>query len=692
MRDEDEAEQAPDASATTERVTALPVMGNLETRIARDRHGAPLQLPVPRTIVNGVAERQVSWLLHDATRDARTVGDSVTDQTVRSALAAPLIGEGRRTLGVLYVDNLRDVNAFTEADLDFLVAYAGIAAAAMEREQSVERLREATRVRENFQRYFTPQLADRIALHRGDVVLGGDRRRVIVLFSDIRGFTEVAESLPPDQMAAQLNEYFAAMVECVFRHDGALDKFIGDALMAYWGAPVSADDDADRAIRAALDMQSELERLNAALGGRRPVGAPRGHRHQRRRGVRGQHRLAAATRVHADRRHREPGEPAVRSRPRRRDRGERRGARAHEGRHSAARASRARARAASWSGGGRVQRGAADGAPADRDRDVQRTAHRATRAGERRHDAAGRDPAAATRVVTAADRDPALPAHGTRTRRPSADALAPAAAVRQVAMRSASVARYDASGAATRTAAATLVAVPALFEALRARLAQFGTLYAWAEQQPQPRALQGRGVVYVAELPECDTTVAVRHAWHGGLFAPLTGDRFLVPTRAPREAAASMMLRAHGVPTPELLGYALHPAGPGLRRVDVLTRYVPDAWDFGAVLAGLAPAPDRAQASRAVVTLLAQLAEARAVHPDLNVKNILLVRDGPGRWVAWVLDVDVVRFRDLPPAGVLAVNVRRLERSIRKWHTRHELALDASWLAEFTRAALGAAP
>jgi adenylate cyclase len=237
--------------------------GELDMRLARDRSGLAVSRPVPRTIAQGVADRQVSWLLHDATSDARATGDSVIQQAVRSALAAPLIGEGRRTLGVLYVDNLRDAHAFTEQDLDFLVAYAGIAAAAMEREQGVEKLREATRVRENFERYFTPQLAANIASQAGDVVLGGDRRRVIVLFSDIRGFTEVAERLPPDQMAAQLNEYFAAMVECVFRHNGALDKFIGDALMAYWGAPVDAPDDADRAIRAAMDMQAELIGLNA---------------------------------------------------------------------------------------------------------------------------------------------------------------------------------------------------------------------------------------------------------------------------------------------------------------------------------------------------------------------------------------------------------------------------------------------
>lgn len=261
----DDAFEAFDADRVAILLVAEGAEANadLEMRMARDRSGATIARPVPRSITNGVAQRQVSWLLHDASRDERLSGDSVGSQEVRSALAAPLIGEGRQTLGVLYVDNLRNPHAFNEADLDFLVAYAGIAAAAMEREQSVERLREATRVRENFERYFTPQLADRIANQRGDVVLGGVRRGVVVLFSDIRGFTEVAESLPPDQLAQQLNEYFAAMVECVFRHDGALDKFIGDALMAYWGAPVSHPDDADRAVRAALDMQRELTQLNA---------------------------------------------------------------------------------------------------------------------------------------------------------------------------------------------------------------------------------------------------------------------------------------------------------------------------------------------------------------------------------------------------------------------------------------------
>ena len=237
--------------------------GELTVRVARDRHGSSIARPVSRTIAREVADKQVSWLLHDARDDARVDGQSITTQIVRSALAAPLIGEDRRTLGVVYADNLRDIRAFTEADLDFLAAYAGVAAAAIERERNAARLREAARVRENFARYFTPHLAERIASTDGAVALGGERRPVVVLFSDIRGFTAIAESLPPDAMASQLNEYFEAMVACVFRHEGALDKYIGDALMAYWGAPVSDATDADRAVAAALDMQRALAELNA---------------------------------------------------------------------------------------------------------------------------------------------------------------------------------------------------------------------------------------------------------------------------------------------------------------------------------------------------------------------------------------------------------------------------------------------
>jgi adenylate cyclase len=236
--------------------------GDLEIRVARDTHGTDVQRAVPRAIVHGVAERQVALLTHDAREDTRTAGDSVVRQAVRSAMAAPLLGEGHVTLGVLYVDNQHNASAFGDDDLNFLVAFAGIAAAAVEREAASSRLRHAAHVRENFERYFTPQLAARIAASTETMALGGHRQPVVVLFSDIRGFTAIAESLPPVDMAAQLNEYFGVMVECIFAHEGALDKFIGDALMAYWGAPEPHADDPVRAVRAAEAMRRALDTLN----------------------------------------------------------------------------------------------------------------------------------------------------------------------------------------------------------------------------------------------------------------------------------------------------------------------------------------------------------------------------------------------------------------------------------------------
>src|SRR6185369_230203 len=114
----------------------------------------------------------------------------------------------------------------------------------------------------NFQRYFAPDLARQIGGEEGAIQLGGAKRRVVVLFSDIRGFTAMSEAMSPDDIARLLTDYFTEMVEIVFEHGGTLDKFMGDALMSLWGAPLARVNDADRAIHAAVAMQRALERLN----------------------------------------------------------------------------------------------------------------------------------------------------------------------------------------------------------------------------------------------------------------------------------------------------------------------------------------------------------------------------------------------------------------------------------------------
>lgn len=123
--------------------------------------------------------------------------------------------------------------------------------------------REKLRIRGMFSRYVSPAYVGLLAESGQDLRLGGDRVRLTVLFSDIRGFTSISERLPAEAVVRMLNEYLDAMAEIVFRQGGTLDKFVGDAVMAFWGAPVRVQDHARRAADTALDMLDALARLNA---------------------------------------------------------------------------------------------------------------------------------------------------------------------------------------------------------------------------------------------------------------------------------------------------------------------------------------------------------------------------------------------------------------------------------------------
>ncbi|MDC4224129.1 MAG: adenylate/guanylate cyclase domain-containing protein [Candidatus Manganitrophus sp.] len=122
-------------------------------------------------------------------------------------------------------------------------------------------LRERDRIKGTFQRFVSSQVAEKV-LGAKDVVLTGERRRASILFADIRGFTSMSERLAPEQIVSMLNEYFTVMVDIIIAHEGNLDKFIGDAMMAIFGAPMRHSDDPLRAVRTAIDMQRALVELN----------------------------------------------------------------------------------------------------------------------------------------------------------------------------------------------------------------------------------------------------------------------------------------------------------------------------------------------------------------------------------------------------------------------------------------------
>jgi adenylate cyclase len=238
------------------------------------RSGADSPWEVPRAMAEqALADRAAVLVECREEGDGKTV--AFAREGIESAMCAPLLSSQGEALGLVYLDSglesrtaprtsdgLAAPRSFGDEDLEFLSSFAAIVAVAIENSRLVERARREALVLSNFQRYFAPELAEEIAAHPGEIGLGGVKRLAVVLFADIRGFTALSEDLPPDEIALLLNEHFTEMVEVVFEHGGALDKFMGDAMMAIWGAPLARPDDADRAVAAAIGMQRTLAARN----------------------------------------------------------------------------------------------------------------------------------------------------------------------------------------------------------------------------------------------------------------------------------------------------------------------------------------------------------------------------------------------------------------------------------------------
>lgn len=233
-------------------------------RVVRARTGpAPHDATISRTIVRRTVEERLAMLAADAQLDPGFAqAESVQAGHIRSFMSVPLWNQSA-VIGVLYVDSPRS-SPFTPADLEVLQALAAYAAVAIEQASLATRLRDEARYRERLQRYHSAAVIERILQQQGggDVPFMAEERDVTILFADIVGFTTITEHMAPPAVAQMLNRCFAVLCDAVFAEQGTLDKFIGDAVLAVFGAPLNQGDHAMRAARAACAMRRAIAALD----------------------------------------------------------------------------------------------------------------------------------------------------------------------------------------------------------------------------------------------------------------------------------------------------------------------------------------------------------------------------------------------------------------------------------------------
>jgi adenylate cyclase len=235
----------------------------LKPRAIRTRRGAEEPFVVSTTILNQVEKERVAVLSSDAMLDPRfSQAHSIIMQGIRSSMAVPLLFKGELQ-GVMVVDSQISTNAFGDKDLQLVTNIANQAALAIANATLARQIQRDAIARERFQRLLSPQVAQLVLDGKVEVKQGGVSTEATMLFSDIRGFTSMSEGMSAEDIVAMLNDYFERMVEVIFKYEGTLDKFVGDEIMALFGAPVSHPDDPIRCVRTALVMLEELRKFNA---------------------------------------------------------------------------------------------------------------------------------------------------------------------------------------------------------------------------------------------------------------------------------------------------------------------------------------------------------------------------------------------------------------------------------------------
>ncbi len=229
-------------------------------RDAQDGESRP-QIILSRSVLEMIRSERQPILIEDVSQDERFSGsESMKISGLRSAMCAPLQGK-ERLFGILYVDNLEKASAFTQEELNVFALVAAQAGAAIDNAAAHKKIAQQSVQRSALERFLSPEVVEMVVANP-DIRLGGVNQEVTVLFADIRDFTPMSENLEPSRVVEILNEYFTRVTDVIFDNGGTLDKYMGDAVMAVFGAPISKGKDAANAVNSAIQIQRLLIELN----------------------------------------------------------------------------------------------------------------------------------------------------------------------------------------------------------------------------------------------------------------------------------------------------------------------------------------------------------------------------------------------------------------------------------------------
>ncbi len=232
---------------------------------------------LPLSIAHFVSRTRETLVLDDAMADAMFARDPyVVARRTRSVLCQPVVGHGQLR-GAIYLENSLAPGVFTTSRREVVGLLAGQIAVSIDNaklyENLEQRVQERTEqletrnqlIRNVFGRYMSDDVVDSLLTSETALALGGERRTVTIMFTDLRGFTATCEHLPPERVVKMLNMYFSVMTRVIHARRGSLQDIMGDGMVIVFGAPIWREDDAERAVACALEMQLAMAEVNAQL-------------------------------------------------------------------------------------------------------------------------------------------------------------------------------------------------------------------------------------------------------------------------------------------------------------------------------------------------------------------------------------------------------------------------------------------